>query len=251
MGQKLSYCGELVKRHDPDRFFLSMLATPSCREALWALFAFNHEIAKTREVVSETQLGHIRLQWWRDALAGIYERQEMPEHEVVTPLAAAIRMYDLPREGLESLIYAREFDLEGVAPASLEGLLIYADHSSTPLMNLAVMISGDDPALEPVQPVAINYALAGLLRAASVHARQGRSFLPADWVAEGLERSEIVRRIAQEVVMGVKPRNRFLKAADRLAHIYIKQLRRLKYNVDDPRAQIQPPLKALRLIWWL
>ena len=52
----ISYCGETVRKHDPDRFLLSMFAPPESREALWALYAFNHEIAKTREVVTETQV---------------------------------------------------------------------------------------------------------------------------------------------------------------------------------------------------
>ncbi len=265
MKKDISYCGQLVKEHDPDRFLISMLMRPESREALWALFAFNHEIAKTREVVSETQLGHIRLQWWRDAIAGIYDGGEVLEHEVIKPLAEAIRAHDLPREYFDSLLHAREFDLEDMAPAHLEGLLIYADHTQTPLMKLAVQMTGDDPELEPVQPVAINYALAGILRAVPFHKAQGRSYLPVDLMAaNGLtlqklpasdlssstysELCEIIEKVMVERVVGLRPKSRFLRASDHLAQMYFNQIKKHKFNLFAPKMAVPPAFKELRLL---
>ena len=57
----LSYCGEMVRKHDPDRFLLSLFMKPDRREALWALYAFNHEIARTREVVTETKIEDVHI----------------------------------------------------------------------------------------------------------------------------------------------------------------------------------------------
>src|ERR1700722_5755639 len=138
----LSYCGEMVRKHDPDRFLLSLFFPEERREALWALYAFNHEIARTRELVTETRLGLVRLQWWRGALAATYENRPPPKHQVVDPLCEAIKAYRLPHETLEALIFAREFDLEDRAPAALDGLVHYADFTSTPLLNLALLIEG-------------------------------------------------------------------------------------------------------------
>ena len=73
MAKTLSYCGQVVRDQDRDRFLLSLFAPADRREALWALFAFNHEIAKTREVVTEMQLGLIRLQWWREQVTNIFK----------------------------------------------------------------------------------------------------------------------------------------------------------------------------------
>jgi NADH dehydrogenase [ubiquinone] 1 alpha subcomplex assembly factor 6 len=64
----LSELGRMVRRHDRDRFLTTLFAPAAERQALLALYAFNHEVAKTREVVSEPMLGRIRLQWWRDSL---------------------------------------------------------------------------------------------------------------------------------------------------------------------------------------
>src|SRR3546814_9275649 len=81
------------------------------------LYAFNYEVAKTAEVVSEPMIGQIRLQWWRESLAGIYEGRAR-QHEVVQPLARAVTARALPRALLETIIDAREFDLDQIGRAS-------------------------------------------------------------------------------------------------------------------------------------
>ena len=60
----------LVRRHDPDRFLTALFAPPDRRDALLTLYAFNHELARAREVASEPPLALIRLQWWREVVEG-------------------------------------------------------------------------------------------------------------------------------------------------------------------------------------
>ena len=60
----------LVRRHDPDRFLTALFAPPEKRDALLTLYAFNHELARAREAVSEPPLALIRLQWWREVVEG-------------------------------------------------------------------------------------------------------------------------------------------------------------------------------------
>src|SRR5690349_9907669 len=90
----LSYCGQEVRKFDNDRFLTGLFAPADRREALFALYAFNHEIAKTREVVSEPVLGQMRLQWWFDSIEGIYAGT-VPAHAVLQPLAEAITGHNL------------------------------------------------------------------------------------------------------------------------------------------------------------
>jgi len=238
-----------------------MFAPLDRRESLWALFAFYHEIAKTREVVSETMLGQIRLQWWRDALAAIYETGAVPEHEVLKPLAEAIVTYGLPRSEFETLIHAREFDLEDVLPTHMEGLLIYLEHSSTPLWCLALRILGGDPVEELVQPIAINYALVGILRAVPSHAQQRRCYLPSDMLADyGIRESQlyalqpeasivdVVRVVANSFTEGAQGENKFLRKVNALAVIYMRQIQRCGYDVFHKKMALPPAFKVLRLI---
>lgn len=209
---------ETARKNDPDRFLLSLFAPAKVRPDLWALYAFNHEIAKTREVVTETQLGLIRLQWWRNALAGIYERDEVLQHYVVGPLAAAIRRHNLPRELFDNLIYAREFDLEDRLPSNLEGMTKYAEFTSAPLVAISsAVISSASSFVIPakagnhentkVDPrfhadgerAGTIYAMTGLLRAVPHHARQRRCYLPEDMLrVAGVEAEDIYEGKALE-----------------------------------------------------
>lgn len=257
---RISYCGELVRAHDPDRFLQSMLFPAEIRESLWALFAFNHEISKTREVVSDSTLGLIRLQWWRDSIKGIYEDDVFQDHEVIKPLAQAIKTHDLPREHFDKLIYAREFDLEDVLPGNMEGLMNYADFTTQPLFKLALKITGADPEQEIVQPVAINYALAGILRATGYLARQHRFYLPEDLMIKYSVTKEnffddemreplklLIKDVTGTRLKKSKPDHLFLKSAESLSEIYFKQIRSLGYNVLSPAIEREPSFKVLRI----
>ncbi|HXP95891.1 MAG TPA: squalene/phytoene synthase family protein, partial [Telmatospirillum sp.] len=51
MAIPLSYSAEQVRRFDRDRFGTALFAPPERREALFALYAFNLEVAQIRELV--------------------------------------------------------------------------------------------------------------------------------------------------------------------------------------------------------
>jgi phytoene synthase len=102
---------ELVRRHDPDRFLTALFAPEDRRPALFTLYAFNHELARAREVASEPMLALIRLHWWREVVQGAERR-----HEVATPLSAAIAAGLLARDDLLALIDARETEAEPSVP---------------------------------------------------------------------------------------------------------------------------------------
>ena len=111
MAEIASYCAQLLRRQDADRYLTALFAPADRREDLFALYAFNLEVARAREVVSEPFMGLIRLQWWRDAIAEIYQGRARA-HEVVRPLAAAIAEHSLDRTLFERLIESRERDLD-------------------------------------------------------------------------------------------------------------------------------------------
>ncbi|NUB16591.1 squalene/phytoene synthase family protein, partial [Azospirillum brasilense] len=181
----LSYCGREVRKYDNDRFLTCLFAPAEHRESLFALYAFNLEIAKTREVVTEPVLGQMRLQFWRDGLDKIYEGGAVPKHAVMEPLAAAVREGGLSRPLFDRLIDAREADLDDTPPANLSCLVNYAEVTGAPLVQLALEILGAKgaEAMEAGRQAGIGYALAGIVRAVPFHARQHRQLLPADRMA--------------------------------------------------------------------
>src|SRR5262249_34745939 len=129
--------------------------------------------------------GRMRLQWWRESLDAIYEGRPVRRHQVVEPLAAAIRTLGLSRMHFDLLIDTREADLADEPPASLAALEDYAAGTASPLVLLALEALGqrDDAAQAAGREIGIAYALAGLLRAVSFHAQARRLYLPADLVA--------------------------------------------------------------------
>jgi NADH dehydrogenase [ubiquinone] 1 alpha subcomplex assembly factor 6 len=184
-GSALWPIAALVRRHDRDRYQTALFAPAARRDALFALYAFNYEIARVRERVSEPMLGRIRLQWWREVVAEAYADGPARRHQIAAAVTAAIRGHGLSRRHFERLIDTRERDLEEGPPATLAALEEYAEGSSAPLLLLALELlgAGDEPAIAAAREVGIGYALAGLSRAAPLLARQQKLMIPADIAA--------------------------------------------------------------------
>jgi 15-cis-phytoene synthase len=187
----------LVRRHDPDRFLTALFAPPEKRDALLTLYAFNHELARAREAVSEPPLALIRLQWWREVVEGSRRR-----HEVAEPLAAAIDAGELHRADLLALIDAREIEAE---PA-IDTLQAWRAYLLGNAGGLAVaagrLLRAPNP--EVVRPLGAAYGVAGLLRSVPAHARQGRCMLPRDVLAEhGLTCEQVIATPAATAVEAV------------------------------------------------
>jgi NADH dehydrogenase [ubiquinone] 1 alpha subcomplex assembly factor 6 len=182
-----------LRRHDRDRYLTTLFAPAERRADLVALYAFNFEVAKTREIVHEPLLGRIRLQWWRESIDAIYRGLPLRKHEVIEPLAAAIRRHDLTRYHFDRLIDAREADLEEEPPASLNALEVYAEDTAARLVRLALEIldARDEGAGEVGRHLGIAWALTGVLRALPVQVRLRRVSLPADLIANA--RLDVVR----------------------------------------------------------
>src|SRR5689334_20676146 len=93
----LSPLAALVRRHDRDRYQTALFAPADRRDALFALYAFNYEVARVRENVSQPMLGQIRLQWWREVIAASYAGAPARRHEIVQPRVATITVFGLSR----------------------------------------------------------------------------------------------------------------------------------------------------------
>ncbi|MGC2854095.1 phytoene/squalene synthase family protein [Novispirillum sp. DQ9] len=178
----LSHAAALVRRHDPDRFLTALFAPVERREDLMALYAFNLEVARIRETVSEPMLGLMRVQWWRDVVSRHYEgRAAPPGHPVALALTEAITRHDLPRDAFERLLDGRDLDMEPEPVPDRPALRSYAAATGGTLAQLALRVLGDasEAGQEAAGAVGRAWALAGLLRAVPFHALQDRLYLPA------------------------------------------------------------------------
>lgn len=129
-----------VRRADEDRWLASRFAPAGVRDDLIALYALNYELARTAEVVSQPALGDIRLAWWREAIAEIYEGRTPRAHPVVDALA--MRRQRWPREALDALIDARGRDLDATLFADEAAFAGYLDATAGQVMRLALTACG-------------------------------------------------------------------------------------------------------------
>ena len=168
---------DTVRRHDPDRYFTALFAPAARREALFTLYAFNHELAHAREAaLREPGLALIRLQWWREVVEGTARA-----HEVATPLAALLADGTIPRAPLLSMIEMREAEATD-APETLSDFLDLMRKGPGALAVAAGHVLGaPEPRLEAVGAA---YGAADALRNVAAFARQGRCALPADVLAQ-------------------------------------------------------------------
>lgn len=267
-----SYCAEQVRTHDGDRYLCGLFAPEPRRRALFALYAFNIEVARIREAVSEPLLGHVRLQWWREAILGIYEGSSR-DHPVVRALADAIGRFDLSRTYFDRLIEARGFDLDDSPPEDLPALKRYAEETSANLILLALeaLEVREGRTFWAGRHVGVAWALTGLLRAVPSHARAKRLYLPADLMEkEGVRKADlfalkssaglaaVARTLAGEAREHLAQARALSRHVPRqavpallpaaLAEAYLRRMERRGFNLFDPRLGVSKPGRQARLL---
>lgn len=194
------HCLSQARDYDYDRYFAAAFADEERRRGLFALYAFNLEIAAVRERVSEPMIGLMRLQWWRDTVEAIYSGT-VRSHAVAEEIARAVSRHELPREAFLRMIEAREFDLEDGPPEDVAALKSYAAATAGDLAGLAVAVCGAAGQADAARQAGEAWALAGLLRSVPFHASLGKVFVPADLLrAAGLGPDDVGRPEAREAV---------------------------------------------------
>ena len=179
------HCLGLLREGDRDRYLTALYAPETKRAALAALYAFNLETARIRDLVSEPLPGEIRLQWWREVVSG--EREgEGRAHPVAAALLHAAEEFALPRAALANLTEARIFDLYDDPMPDRTALEGYLGETASALFQLSAMIldaQAGAAAAEAAGHAGVAYGIAGLMRLAPLHRRRGQVYVPADILA--------------------------------------------------------------------
>lgn len=270
----LSYAADLVKRYDRDRFMSGLFAPASRREPLLTLYAFNVEIARIRETVSEPIIGQMRLQWWRDTLIAICQGDGAPKgHPVAESLATVIKTFSLSPAPFLALLDARAQDMSDTPPQTMDDLVLYCRGTSVGLSDLALGILGveDQESKEAAAKVATAWALTGIARSVRHHALAGRVMLPEQELnAQGLAVQDLqnpesagpsasilsdlcfiaesyleeARKAQKRVDLRALP----ILLSATLADGYLKTMNAAGYQVYEPRMMRQRP--AVARLWW-
>jgi phytoene synthase len=171
-------CRALVRAEDRDRYLAALFAPSGKRNHLFALYAFNIEIAHVAERVREPAMGEIRLQWWRDTIEG-KAAGDAAGNPVAHALIDTVERCKLSRPLLLELIDAHAFDLYSDPMASMQQLETYLDETSVALMRLALaVLEGSNDIDLGAKFAGRAFGLAGLLRGFGPHAARGKVFVP-------------------------------------------------------------------------
>lgn len=190
----LAACEATVRRADPDHYLATLFAPAAARPILYALYAFNHEVARAGDVARDPFAAEIRLQWWRGALEAARDGHP-PAHPVAVGLAEILSRDRAQATELESLIDARVIESSPLPFSTLAAMERHARATSGRLMRIAVcMITGTRGSGAAVDDAGIAYGLTGMLRSFRFHVLRGKVFLPADLLAaECLSTADIAR----------------------------------------------------------
>lgn len=215
-----------LKEQDADRFFLSLFIKDRAkREAIQILDLFYLEIAHIQDVVKTPHMGLIRLRWWADEIARIYNGKHSAAHLVLSNLKPIIEKYSLPQNLFDELIDARQADFD---EGGAFDIYQYAHTTHLPIMKLKALVLGEDT--ESIAPLSDGYALAGLLRS-----------------AEKTKEEKIEIGKEAERLLGLSGSNHcYFRAHRALAEIYLTHLNRHSYKIEN----LPPvPFKELRILW--
>lgn len=191
----LSICLTMLRDTDRDRYLACLMSPADKRGALAALYAYNAELARIRDLVRDPLPGEVRLQYWRDLLSGSAHGSS-EANPVAAGLLDAIARYQLPRKPLLDMIDARLFDLYDDPMEDRTALEGYAGETASALIQLASLVL-DAPTAAASASLAghagVAQAIGGLLLLMPLHRSRGQVYVPLEILrATGLDRDSFL-----------------------------------------------------------
>ncbi|MDR6667187.1 phytoene synthase [Rhizobium sp. 1399] len=181
----------MLRDIDRDRYLACLLSPDDKRGALAALYAFNAELARIRDLVHEPLPGEIRMQYWRDLLEG-NAHGSTEANPLAAALLSTVETYRLPRQTLVNMIEARIFDLYDDPMESRTALEGYAGETASALIQLAGLILSPEEAMKSADAAGhagVAQAISGMLLLMPLQQRRGQVYIPLEILsATGLDR---------------------------------------------------------------
>ncbi len=260
-------------------FYYSFLFLPRPRrEAMYAVYAFCHEVDDTVDHSPPGSDPHQQLAMWRQEVAAIYTG--IPSHPVALRLAEPVRRFGIPEDYLQELITGMEMDLTMTRYHTFKELYPYCYRvaSMVGLMCLKVFDTRDDRAKTYAINLGLAFQLTNILLDVGVDADRNRISVPLeDLTRFGYPETRLLAkdhspqfvelmkfqcrrardfyRKAQAVYDSLARRDRHsLVAAEIMRGVYDRILDRiesLNYHVFGPRISLPPASRlGIAAICW-
>jgi 15-cis-phytoene synthase len=189
-------CLAALRDFDRDRYLASLLTPADRRAAVVALYAYNAELARVRDLVREPLPGEVRLQYWRDLLEGA-AHGETAANPAAAELLRSVKEHGLPVAPLIAMADARIFDLYDDPMETTVMFEGYAGETSAALIQLTSLVldpAAAEGAFDIVGHAGVALAAAGALLLLPIHRARGQVYIPLQILsAAGLDREAFLK----------------------------------------------------------
>ncbi|KAI8380951.1 isoprenoid synthase domain-containing protein [Radiomyces spectabilis] len=181
----LKYCRDSVRQRDYDAYLCVPFYPAQLRNAQYAIRAFNVELASVRENVSKTEIGKMRMQFWKDTIDKVFAGRP-PQQPIALALAEALKSCDLSSMWFKRIISERSENLDDHQFMTIKDMETYAENTASSLLYLQLESLGvrDVNADHTISHLGKMMGIATFLRALPFHLSQKRLILPAQVTAK-------------------------------------------------------------------
>jgi 15-cis-phytoene synthase len=266
------YCREKAAASGSSFYYSFRALKPETRDGITAFYALCRELDDIVDECSDANIARLKLAWWREELALLYQGQ--PRHPVSQALLPVIARCNIPREWLEEIVDGMEMDLDQQRYPDYKTLTLYCHRAAGVVGQVAAEIFGyrNRQTLKYAHELGLAFQLTNIIRDVGEDALRGRIYLPQDELDRyGVTSADILNRrytdnfrtlmhfqygrAAQsyEQALSLLPREdrRSQRAGLAMAAIYralLEEIRRDKFQVLDRKISL-PPVRKLWLAW--
>jgi phytoene synthase len=177
------YCQEKAANSGSSFYYSFLFLEPEQRQAITALYAFCREVDDIVDECSDPNLARIKLQWWRQDVARVFDGT--PEHPINKALLAAVANYNLPLEHFQDIIDGMEMDLDYHSYPTFKDLMLYCHRVAgvVGLMSAEIFGYNNRATLKYANELGLAFQLTNIIRDIGEDARRGRIYIPEDEMA--------------------------------------------------------------------
>ncbi|KAJ4482054.1 isoprenoid synthase domain-containing protein [Lentinula aciculospora] len=192
----VEYCRDFVRKYDYEAYLIAQFWPKELRGSYFALKAFSTELAMIQDSVSNSTIGMMRMQFWRDALKAMNDGSPLG-HPIAQALHQASLRANLPAYHFKRIIDARDAELQVPVHLTVDSLTAHAESTSSTLLYLLLsLLSLPSSALShAASHLGAAQTFTTLIRGLPFHTKNGRMVIPAEITAKhGVVQEEVFRR---------------------------------------------------------